>query len=93
MKIGRFIGNPCEEFGHRAMSPDMLRIIANARQFSVGEISVDRLVADRVNRNRAPTLLGLGHRVVPLDQGVKAAPAKPAGEPLAHPLSVIVRVG
>ena len=40
VKIGRFIGNPCEEFGHRAMSPDMLGIIANVGQFGIGEIGV-----------------------------------------------------
>ena len=74
VKIGRFIGNPCKEFGHRAMGADMVGIIANAGQFGIGEIGVDRLVTNRVNRHGCAPLFRFGHGVMPLDQRLERTP-------------------
>ena len=79
VEIGRFIGDPCKEFGHRAMGADTLGIIANAGQFGIGEIGVDRLVTNRVNRHRCAPLFRFGHGMMPLDQRLKRAPTQPAG--------------
>lgn len=61
------------------MHADGVWIIANARKLSVSEIGMDRLVTDRMHGDGRAALFGLGHRVMPLDQRLKRADAKPAG--------------
>ena len=88
MKVGRFARNPTDEFGNRWMRLDCFSIIANSRQFGIGEIGMYCSMTDWMNRNRRATLFRLGHRVVPLDQRVKTASTEPARRWLlvGHPL-------
>ena len=79
MEIGRLACDPAHEPGHRLVRAHGLGIITDPGEFAVGEIRVDRLVADRVHRDLDLALLGAWHRVVPLDQRFKRTSAQPAG--------------
>lgn len=66
VKVGRFVRYPSDKFRNGSVAKQRLTIRAAARQFGIGEIGVDRLVADRMDRDGFATLLGLRHGVMPL---------------------------
>ena len=69
-----------EQFRTRIASLLGVDIVADPGQLRIGEVGVDRAVANRVDRHGAPPLLRLGHRMMPLQPGRDGPPAQPAGE-------------
>ncbi|NNC54012.1 MAG: hypothetical protein HKO08_13320 [Erythrobacter sp.] len=86
MEIGRLPGNPAQELLNRLVFYQRLTVFADPRQLGIGEVGMDRLVADRMDGDREAPLLRLGNRVMVLDPRADGPLAKPAGGPaLAQP--------
>ena len=75
VEVGRLVGAPLDEFRDSWMRKHHLAVRANPRQLGIGEIRMDRAVADRVEGHRLAALLGLGHRVMMLDAATKRTQA------------------
>ncbi|GAB5351229.1 hypothetical protein TMRH483_02173 [Qipengyuania sp. 483] len=75
LEIGGLVGNPAQEPGHVFRGGKTIPIVTKPRQFGIGEIGVDRLVADRMDRHRCPALLRFWDRMVPLDAAAQRATA------------------
>ena len=75
MEIGGLVGNPAQEPRHVFRGSEPIPIVTKPRKFGVGEIGVDGLVADRMDRNRRPALLRFWDRMMPLDAAAQRATA------------------
>jgi len=67
VKIGRLVFHPGYKPGERLICEQALPIIADTSQLRIGEIRVDRTMANRVDRHLPPALLRLGNGMMPLD--------------------------
>ena len=67
VKVGRLAFDPPDKFDQRFIGKQCFPIHSYPRELGIGEIGVDRIVADRMNRDRFTPLLRFGHRMVPLD--------------------------
>ncbi len=84
VKVRRLVGYPVNETADRLPGQRRLPVRPDLRQFRIGEIGVDRAVADRVQRHGFAPTLRLGHRMVPLYPPPKWTMAKPAAPLLSH---------
>ncbi len=75
MEIRRLVGNPAQESRHVFRGGKTIPVVTKPRKFGIGEIGVDRLVADRMDRNRHAALLRLGHGMMPLYAAAERATA------------------
>jgi hypothetical protein len=80
MEIGWFICDPPKKLGDIRIARNRPVVFPEASQFGIAESFVDRLVTDRMHRNRFSTLFRLGYEMVPLDAVTEVTPAQPAGE-------------
>jgi len=67
MEIGWLVRHPGHEFRQRRIFQQRGTVSAEAHERGVGEIGMDRPVADRVDRHGYPALFRLRNRVVQLD--------------------------
>lgn len=89
MEVRRLVPDPMDEFRDGRIGTYCIRIITDTGKFSVGEVGVDRLVTDRMNRDSSTPFLGLRDGVMPLDQRVERPFAQPAGQPAIHAWSLL----
>ena len=64
MEIGRFVADPLHELPKHIALQQCGAILAGTGKLGVGEVRVDRTMADRVDGHGCPALLGFGHRVM-----------------------------
>ncbi len=84
VKVRRLVGYPANETTDRLPGQHRFPVRPDFRQFRIGEIGVDRAVADAVQRHGFAPTLRLGHRVVPLYPPPKWTMAKPAAPLFRH---------
>ncbi len=60
------------------MCTDRILIRSYPGKLGIGEVEMDGLVTDRMDRNRVAALLRFGNRMMPLDARFERALAKPA---------------
>lgn len=78
MEIGRLILHPADKTCQFLIFKQARAIFTISGQFGIGEILMDRAVANRVEGHCPPALLRFGDQVMPLDARFKSAPAQPA---------------
>ena len=66
MKIGRLAGNPGEKSRHIGIVYQLFARPVHAGELRVGEVGVDRLMADRVQGYGGVTSLGFRNGMMPL---------------------------
>ena len=78
VEIRRTGCDPFHELGHFHAGQKGMAFTADPAELGIGEMGMDRAMADRVNRHRIPPALGFGHCVVPLHLAAQRASAEPA---------------
>lgn len=79
MEIGRLPGDPGEEARDSVVRRQRVTVTANSRQLGIGEVRVDRPVADRVDGDSLPTLARFRHGMMALHPLAERTFAQPAG--------------
>lgn len=79
VEIRGFSGNPGEEAGKLRISREIGGPAPQPLQLRIREDSMNRAVADRVERHSLPPAPALRHRMVSLNPVAEPAGAKPAG--------------
>jgi hypothetical protein len=80
LEIGWFFCDPPEKHGDIRVARNRPVVFPEASQFSIAESIVDRILTDRMHRNRFSVLFQLGYEMVPLDAVTEGTPAQPGGE-------------
>lgn len=75
MKIGWFVCDPPKKSGDIRVARNRPVVFPESSQFGIAESIVDRLVTDRMQRNRFFALFRLGYEMVPLDAVTEGTPA------------------
>jgi hypothetical protein len=75
VEVRGFVGDPGNKPRNHRISVQGIGRLTGPGEFSVGEIRVDRPMADRVERHGQPSAAALGHGVVPFDPPAEFAAA------------------
>lgn len=75
VKIRGLVRDPFEEGGDILARPQRLQRGVEARQLLVGNIGMDRAMADRMERQSLASAAALGHDMVPFDAAAERTAA------------------